>query len=92
MNLIADGFDESTLSDVEKDVIRYTDVLLTGGRDLTNVLRAALARHFDEGQLVELTAGIALFMGFSKIAIALGQAPDDMPTMDVPTPDWVESA
>jgi alkylhydroperoxidase family enzyme len=47
-----------------------------------------MREHFTPGQLVELTAGIALFMGFSKIAIAMGQAPDDMPTMEVPTPDW----
>jgi len=31
-------------------------------------------------------------MGFSKIAIALGQAPEDMPTMVVPTPDWTAPA
>jgi len=43
--------------------------------------------HFTPAQIVELTAGVALFMGFSKIAIALGSAPDDMPTMVVPTPD-----
>jgi len=43
--------------------------------------------HFTPAQVVELTAGIALFMGFSKIAIALGSAPADMPTMVVPTPD-----
>jgi alkylhydroperoxidase family enzyme len=69
-------------------VIRYTDVFLAGGRDLTTPLRAEIAALFDASQLVELTAGIALFMGFSKIAIALGQAPDDMPRMEVPTPDW----
>jgi alkylhydroperoxidase family enzyme len=50
--------------------------------------RAELASHFTPSQIVELTAGIALFMGFSKIAITLGQAPDDMPTMVIPTPDW----
>jgi hypothetical protein len=37
---------------------------------------------------VELAAGVALFMGFSKIAIALGQAPDSMPVTELPTPDW----
>jgi len=30
---------------------------------------------------------VALFMGFSKIAVALGPPPD-MPTLVVPTPDW----
>jgi hypothetical protein len=43
--------------------------------------------YFTPAQIVEITAGIALFMGFSKIAIALGTAPDSMPTMVVPTPD-----
>ena len=62
--------------------------MLSGGHDLSDVERAELLTHFDAGQVVELAAGIALFMGFSKIAISLGQAPDDMPTMVVPTPDW----
>jgi len=35
---------------------------------------------------VELGAGVALFLGFSKIAIALGGIPDDMPTLKTPMP------
>jgi len=61
--------------------------MLSGGHE-SDVHRTDLLAHFDAGQVVELAAGIALFMGFSKIAISLGQAPDDMPTMVVPTPDW----
>jgi hypothetical protein len=68
-------------------VIRLTDAML-GAEPLTTELEAELLEHFDEGQVVELAAGIALFLGFSKIAISLGQAPADMPTMVVPTPDW----
>jgi len=66
-------------------------VFLAGARDADDALRDELAEHLDDGQLIELTAGIALFMGFSKIAITLGQAPDDMPTMVVPTPDWSDA-
>jgi len=33
-----------------------------------------------------LTAALALFMGFSKIAVALGAFPDDFPTTVIPTP------
>ncbi|GMU79766.1 MAG: hypothetical protein AMXMBFR46_25560 [Acidimicrobiia bacterium] len=68
-------------------MIAYTDVFLAGGHGLTDELRATMAAHFTPAQLVELTAGIALFMGFSKIAIALGTAPATMPTIVVPTPD-----
>ena len=46
-----------------------------------------MLEYFSPAQVVELTAGIALFMGFSKIAVALGAAPETMPTMVVPTPD-----
>ena len=85
--MIADGFEASALDARAKAVIRYTDVFLHGGHDLDDDLRAEMLTHFTPAQVVELTAGIALFMGFSKIAIALGSAPADMPTMVVPTPD-----
>jgi alkylhydroperoxidase family enzyme len=45
-----------------------------------------MRRQFTPAEIVELTAGLALFMGFSKIAIVLGAAPADMPVMEVPTP------
>ncbi len=87
MELIADGYEDTWLADDEKLVIRLTDAML-GAETLTEPLRSELLEHFDEGQLVELCVGVALFLGFSKIAISLGQAPADMPTMVVPTPDW----
>ena len=85
--MIADGFEASALDARAKAVIRYTDVFLRGGHDLDNDVRAEMLQHFTPAQIVELTAGVALFMGFSKIAIALGSAPADMPTMVVPTPE-----
>ena len=68
-------------------MIAYSDVFLRGGRGLTDELRAEMLRHFTPAQIVELTTCLALVMGFSKIAVALGTAPDSMPTMVVPTPD-----
>jgi alkylhydroperoxidase family enzyme len=62
-------------------------VFLHGGHELDDELRAEMLEHFTPAQVVELTAGIALFMGFSKIAVSLGTAPADMPTMVVPTPE-----
>ena len=87
MELITEGFEDTWLADDEKLVIQLTDVML-GAETLSDPLRTELLEHFDEGQLVELCVGVALFLGFSKIAISLGQAPADMPTMVVPTPDW----
>ena len=66
-------------------MIRYVDTFLTDPHGLTDEQRQSLLEHFEAEQLVELTAAVALFMGFSKIAIALGPPPD-MPTLVVPTP------
>lgn len=87
VDLIDDDYATSALSPREKTVIAYVDTMLHDPHALTDELRDALSEELDEGELVELTLGIGLFHGFSKIAVALGPPPD-MPTMVVPTPDW----
>src|SRR5262245_32214970 len=81
---IDDRFATSGLSERHKAVIRYADVFLSDPFRLTAELRAEMLRHFSAAEIVELTAGLALFMGFSKIAIVLGQE-QDMPTTVIPT-------
>lgn len=85
---IRDGYEEGELEPRQKLVLRFTDAFLQHPDDIPPALRDELLAHFTPAQVVELTAGLALFMGFSKIAVSLGQAPADMPTMRVPTPDW----
>jgi AhpD family alkylhydroperoxidase len=87
VDLIDDDYGSSALADRDKIVISYVDTMLHDPHGLTPAQRDALRRELDAGQLVELTLGIGLFHGFSKIAVALGPPPD-MPTMVVPTPDW----
>ena len=50
-------------------------------------LRREMLASFTPAEIVELTAGLALFMGFSKIALSLGGVPDNLPLMVQPTPD-----
>ena len=87
VDLIRDDYASSTLGARDKAVISYVDTMLHDPHGMTAAQREALAAELDDGQLVELTLGIGLFHGFSKIAVALGPPPD-MPTMIVPTPDW----
>jgi AhpD family alkylhydroperoxidase len=91
VDLITDDFGSSTLGTRDKAVIRYVDTMLHDPHGMTPELRATLASELDDGQLLELTLGIGLFHGFSKIAVALGPPPE-MPTMLVPTPDWPVAA
>ncbi len=72
-------------------MIRYVDSFLTDPGGLDDRQRRELLEHFTAEQLVELTAATALFVGFSKIAIALGPPPD-MPTQVVPTPGLPDEA
>jgi alkylhydroperoxidase/carboxymuconolactone decarboxylase family protein YurZ len=76
----------SALSARHKLVIRYTDAFLTDPASIGADLREAMRREFAAEEIVELTAGLALFMGFSKIAVVLGTAPESMPVTILPTP------
>lgn len=77
------------LTDREKAAILFTDAFLAA-RALVGDERAEVLAHFTSEEIVELATGVALFLGFSKIAVALGPPPE-MPTTVVPTPDWPPS-
>lgn len=84
---IRDGYEESCLSERQKLVLRYTDAMLTVPPETPDAeLQKAMRAEFSASEIVELTAGIALFMGFSKIAVTLGGVPEDMPVMEMRTP------
>ena len=84
--LIEDGYAASSLSSREKAAIALTDVVLGRTARVDDALAGALHREFAPAEIVELGVTAALCLGFSKIAVALGTAPADMPTTVVPTP------
>ena len=89
---IRDGFETSELSPRQKAVLRYTDTFLSGEPEPDAAQRRELLAFFTPAELVELTAGLALFMGFSKIAVALGGMPESLPVTVQPTPDLPTAA
>jgi alkylhydroperoxidase family enzyme len=93
VDLLADGYETTSLPDAHKAVLALTDTFLVDPRTGPDaVVRDALLTHYGPAGTVELTCGLALFMGFSKIAVALGAFPDDFPTILIPTPGDVLSA
>jgi alkylhydroperoxidase family enzyme len=90
VELIADGFEASALEERHKVVIRFTDFFLGDPHGMSAErgadLRADLLAAYGPDGTVELAAGLALFMGFAKIAVTLGSVPADFPTMVIPTP------
>ena len=85
---IRDGWEASGLGARQKAVLRWTDTFLSGEPEPDARLRDEMQRFFTAAELVELSAGLALFMGFSKIAVALGGMPDELAVNVQPTPDW----
>lgn len=87
VDLIAEGYEDSSLSDAHKAVIGLADVFLTRpGGGVPRVLQQQLLDHYGPAGVVELTVGLSLFMGFSKIAVSLGAFPHDFDTMVIDTP------
>jgi alkylhydroperoxidase family enzyme len=69
-------------------VLAWTDAFLSPEPHADAALRETMTEHFSAAEIVELSAALALFMGFSKIALALGGVPDSLPVNVQPTPDW----
>jgi alkylhydroperoxidase family enzyme len=84
---VHDGWRESALTARQKAVLAWTDAFLRPTPEADPALRREMLAQFSAAELVELTAGLALFMGFSKIALALGGVPDALPVHVQPTPD-----
>ena len=82
---IGDGYEQSPLSERDKVALHFTDALLHDPR-VTPALQAQLRAHFSEPQIVELALGVGLFHALSKVLIALGLEPENMPTTVLPTP------
>jgi len=87
VDLIHDGYEQSALEPRHKAVLAWVDAFIGDPTGDHAALRARLGEHFAPAQVVELTAAVALFMGFSKIAVSLGGLPDEIPLMVQPTPD-----
>ena len=64
---------ESALfSPMERDALEYAERITITGETVTDELFARLRSHFSEGQIVELTAAVALENFRSKFNPALG--------------------
>jgi alkylhydroperoxidase family enzyme len=85
---IRDGFEASDLVPRQKAVLRFADRFLSPAPDPDPELEREMLAQFRPAEIVELAAALAIFLGFSKIALALGGVPDDLPVTVVPTPEW----
>ncbi len=83
--LVADGYADR-LSAREAAALRLADDIIGHPGRLTDAERARLHAEFTPAELVELSLGVGLFLGMSKVLITLGLEPDEMPVTVIPTP------
>ena len=64
--------DSALFSPMERDALEYAERITITGEKVTDELFARLRSHFSEGQIVELTAAVALENFRSKFNPPLG--------------------
>ena len=83
---IADGFDASELSEIEKATLGFADVYLRAPGAFDPQLIARLRAHFSEEQICHMAIALATFNATSKCAVSLGGMPESLPVMEVQLP------
>ncbi|WP_329712045.1 hypothetical protein [Vineibacter terrae] len=71
MRQVADWRSSTLFSDAERAALEYAERMTITGQRVDDALFAQLKQHFDEPQLVELTAAIALENFRSKFNVPL---------------------
>lgn len=84
---IRDDWAQRDLAPRHQAALRAVDAFHDDAGAIDADARKELLAQFTPAEIVELGAGIALFLGFSKIAVALGGLPDEIPVHEQPTPD-----
>jgi AhpD family alkylhydroperoxidase len=80
LDQVADGYEESALSDEQKVAVAYADCILFSVAPSAE-LKAALLRHFTREQAMELTLFVSQCRVFASVGIVLGIQPDEMPEL-----------
>jgi alkylhydroperoxidase family enzyme len=71
----ADFRNRSDFSAAEKAALRFAEVLTLDSNNVDDELFSELRQHFDEGEIVELSAAIGLFNYFNRFNNALRMEP-----------------
>lgn len=86
VEMITDDYQASTLSHRDKLVLAFTDQYLNDPAGLSEELKEKLVSTFTAKELVHLSVAIVQFNCFSRLAVALGGMPDELPLMELSVP------
>ena len=82
---IKDGYEE-ILDDKTTAALQLTDQIIGAPRTLEKESKESIKRNLSREERAEVSLGVGLFLGMSKVLIALGLEPEEMETTVVLTP------
>ena len=82
---VKDGYEE-VLDEKITAALLLTDQIIGASRSLEKKNTVLIKRNLTKQERAEISLGVALFMGMSKVLIALGLEPEEMETTLVKTP------
>ncbi len=82
---VKDGYEE-VLDEKITAALLLTDQIIGAPRPLEKKNTVFIKRNLTREQRAEISLGVGLFMGMSKVLIALGLEPEEMETTLVKTP------
>ena len=85
LNNVKDGY-EKNLDEKSVAALSLTDEIIGTSRVLDKEKVMDVKSNFREEEYAEISLGVGLFLGMSKVLIAFGLEPEDMQTTLLPTP------
>lgn len=68
-------YEKGPFTDAEKAALAYAEMLTLDARSIDDALFARLREHYDEGEIVEISAMAGLFNYFNRVNDALRMEP-----------------
>jgi alkylhydroperoxidase family enzyme len=83
---IADGYEQSDLSEREKIALVFADAYLKNGGEISAAQADAVRAEFSPQELAHLAIALVAFNAASRCAVSLGGMPEDLPVFEMPLP------
>ncbi|HEV3113689.1 MAG TPA: hypothetical protein VGY99_24650 [Candidatus Binataceae bacterium] len=83
---IADGYEQSGLSDEEKLAVAFADAYLLDPNAMSAELASRLKKQFTPAQLAHLAIALIAFNATSRCAVTIGGMPENLPITEISAP------
>lgn len=83
---VADGYQESGLSEREKLALEFADAYLKNPAGASPALLTRLRGHFSDRQIGDMAVALTTFHAMSRCAVSFGGMPENLPVFNMSVP------